>query len=245
MASAVSFPISNVQKAELVTFARIADREARSDLSLGFIRDEDDYTSNFTGALRRIINSNSRSGLRATSVLLATSVERRLGCDGCIIISAGGHAKIAAFEAKWPRFSQSHHRWDYSQTSTGLSHFSDQLDRQRRHSGLLAIFEMFYCEYPFKAQPAYLHDEFSSCVWHDVAKAFDHKRRSSPAPWTQAELQALLTGGSLDVGQVLEAVCNCSAGQPIFMPAGPELIAREFGLSGHVLFVEADWPEKP
>jgi hypothetical protein len=44
---------------ELCKFAYLADKEARSDLFRGFIRDENDYTSNFTGALRRIINSNS------------------------------------------------------------------------------------------------------------------------------------------------------------------------------------------
>lgn len=48
---------------ELCWFAYTADKEARSDLVRDYLRNEDDYTFNFTGALRRITNSNSKMGL--------------------------------------------------------------------------------------------------------------------------------------------------------------------------------------
>jgi hypothetical protein len=140
---------------ELAGFARIADKEARSDLILRFIKDENDYTSNFTGALRRIINSNSRSGLSATSFLLSHIEERQTGDHPALIVSKANRSKIAVFEGKWPRFATSGYNRDYAQTATGLSHFSDQLDRQKAWSGTFAIFEMFYCEFPFRAQPAF------------------------------------------------------------------------------------------
>src|SRR6185437_2725485 len=107
-------------------FSYYADKEARSDLIAGVIRDEDDYTSNFTGALRRNINSHSQTGLRATSYMLSTTEERRSGCDATIILSTNGMDKVALFEAKLPRLANGAGVWDYPQTSTGLSHFSDQ-----------------------------------------------------------------------------------------------------------------------
>jgi hypothetical protein len=123
---------SEAQTRELVTFAYFADKEARSDLICNLIRDEDDYTSNLTGALRRNINSHSTSGLRATSHMLSTSQERRSGCDATVILTANGFTKVALFEAKLPRLTSGTSVWDYPQTASGLSHFSDQLDRQAK-----------------------------------------------------------------------------------------------------------------
>ena len=70
-----------------------------------------------------------------------------MGCDAAIIICSNGQSKIAVFEAKWPRLATKNYQWDYYQTSKGLSHFSDQLERQKRYNGTLAVFEMFYCEF--------------------------------------------------------------------------------------------------
>ncbi|MBT43626.1 MAG: hypothetical protein CMF12_14035 [Idiomarina sp.] len=56
------FKLNPVQILELCHFTMISDREIRSDLSIGMISDENDYTSNFTGTLRRNINSYSRTG---------------------------------------------------------------------------------------------------------------------------------------------------------------------------------------
>jgi len=229
--------MSNPQVAELCNFAHTADKEARSDLAGGFIRDEDDYTSNFTGALRRIINSNSTTGLSATSFLLGTSVERSMGCDAAVIVRSNGQVKIATFEAKLPRFTDPYHRWDYAQTSSGLSHFSDQLERQKRFAGTLAVFEMFYCEAPFNKQPPHMQSEASSCVWHSDAIRFDSCRSASRPPWTQNELSTMLKAGNCGIDSILRAVCECRSGEPISMPEDPTLVAREFGLSGHVLFV--------
>jgi hypothetical protein len=154
------FNLTSLQIKEFARFAYLSDCEIRSDLILGMIKDEDDYTSNFTGTLRRKINANSRkTGIKATSYLLPSPIEQSIGCDATIIIQSNGYIKIALFEAKWPRFSKSY-RWDYKQTSTGLSHYSDQLDRQALQSSDFAIFEMFYCEYPFGTQPNYMQKKF-------------------------------------------------------------------------------------
>ena len=132
--------MSSSQIGELSRFAYLADKEIRSDLILGFIKNENDYTSNFTGNLRRIINSHSRTGLSATSLLLGSSEEQRLCCDATIPIQSNGNIKVVIFKAKWPRLASPGYRWDYPKTATGISHFSDQLDRQSKKIGMLAIF---------------------------------------------------------------------------------------------------------
>lgn len=227
-----------IQIAELCYFATLSDIEIRSDLCRGYIKNENDYTSNFTGAFRRNINSYTKTGLTATSMLLDSNHEKQLGCDATIIISSNGQSKIAIFEAKWPRLSEPHYRWDYPQTSTGLSHYTDQLNRQKRHNGSLAIFEMFYCEFhPYK-QPSYMQDEVSSCVWHDDAVSFNNSRPNSDDIWSQADLIAMLTKGNIEISSIVEAICKCEAGQP-FQMDDPTLIASEFRLPGNILFIQA------
>jgi hypothetical protein len=224
---------------ELCKFAVWADREARSDLSIGQIKNENDYTSNFTGALRRIINSNSRTGLLATSHLLGKSDENVFGCDAAIVISSGPEVKIALLEAKWPRLKSSSYRWDFAQSSAGLSHFSDQLNRQHKHNGRFAIFEIFYCEWPFKKQPFFMQDDVSSCVWHDSAYNFDKLRPNCPQIWSRTELKDLLKQGTLRIDEILEGLCECRVGEKLQRFSSIQLLAEEFNLSGEIIHIES------
>lgn len=233
------FKLSPQQTHELKHFAYISDKEIRSDLCRNFITNENDYTSNFTGALRRNINSYTKTGLQATSYLLASTQEQQMGCDAAIIICSNNQSKIAVFEAKWPRLATNNYQWDYPQTSTGLSHFSDQLDRQKRHNSNLAIFEMFYCEFMPFSQPSYMQDEVSSCVWHNDALNFKNKRRNPDAVWNQADLISMLKAGNIDISAIVEQVCLCQAGAPISM-SDPESIAQEFALPSNILFIQAN-----
>jgi hypothetical protein len=227
------------QTVELCSFAYTADREARSDLVRGYISAEDDYTSNFTGALRRIINSNSRTGLSATSFMVSPSIERRTGCDGAIILSTAGRSKIALFEAKLPLLGTSK-RWDYEQTATGLSHYSDQLKRQAAQTSRFAIFEMFYCDDPFTVQPPYMPNEVSACIWHDDAVTFNSGRKDSDAVWSQQELVTMLQRGTLDIREILTDLCQCKVGIPLSAAMPVEVFAVEMNLEGHILMIEAD-----
>jgi len=230
-------PINQIE--ELCNFALIADKEARSDLSGGYIVSENDYTSNFTGALRRIINTNSTTGLSASSHLLSPVDERLSGCDATIFITSNDHFKIATFEAKYPRISNLNYTWDYAQTSTGLSHFSDQLERQKRFAGLHAIFEMFYCEFPFGAQPSYMQKEVSSCVWHEDAVQFDAARAKPKQVWSSNDLMNLLNGGNHQIDHILREVCSCSRGKAKKLFGDLPTIAREFSIYGSILHISA------
>jgi hypothetical protein len=224
---------------ELARLASLSDREVRSDLAIGAIKDENDYTSNFTGAFRRNINSYSRSGLIATSFLLPHAEEREVGADAAIILTRGNESKVAVFEAKWPRFSKRGYAWDYDQTATGLSHFSDQLERQKRWQKTVAVFEMFYAEHRFGKQPPYLNGNGSSCIWHADAEAFRMGRQDPDAVWTQGELQKLLLTKSISIGDVMMEFGRCNQGSSIPMTE-PLKIGREFRLHSELLAIKAD-----
>lgn len=224
---------------ELAYLAYNSDREIRGELAIGAIKDENDYTSNFTGALRRNINSYSRSGLSATSFLLQHEVEREVGADAAIILTRGNQSKVAIFEAKWPRFATSGYRWDYQQTASGLSHFSDQLDRQKRWCEVFAVFEMFYSEHPPGTKLPYLVDQGSSCIWHGDIELFRSRRPNPNAVWNQNELQILLSSKKVNIAKVMIEFGQCNVGRPINMRA-PEEIGVEFRLPKNLLVIRAD-----
>ena len=224
---------------ELCHFCRLSDKEIRSDLILGLIASENDYTSNFTGALRRNINSYSQTGLRATSYVLPPHEEKATGCDAAIIICNGGVGKILLIEGKWPRLSMAGHKWDWKQTSSGLSHYSDQLNRQSNHIHRYAIAEMFYDEHPFGSSPSYMQPNGSACLWHRDAVAFDSSRPGSPNVWSQTELISMLSTGTHDISHIVEQVCLCVEGVRMGLPDVPRFDILDYPLPSNLLLVTA------
>lgn len=120
-----------------------SDREVRSDLITGYIANENDYTSNFTGTLRRKINAMALTGLSATSYVLKPKIERKLGADACIIFANETEFKVCIFEAKWPRLSMHTNHWDSIQKSTGYSHFDEQVEKQKNTQVILLFGKCF------------------------------------------------------------------------------------------------------
>ncbi len=204
--------IANNQITELSQFCYLSDKEVRSDLINGFITSENDYTSNFTSALRRNINTYSSTGLEATSFMLSPKEERATGTDAAIIISNGNTIKVILIEGKWPRLQTPNHYWDSKQTASGLSHFSNQLDRQKIYAKKYAIVEMFYDEHPFFSKYP-MQREVSACIWHQDAMTHDQQRNSYPNVWSQQDLISMLTNqGTLSISDVVTEVCLCRAG---------------------------------
>jgi hypothetical protein len=192
-----------------------ADKLTRADLSSGVIVTENDYTSNFTAALRREVTARSIPGLKARIQVLSPSVERGNGVDGCIILSNSREFKVGMFEAKWPRLSSKINSWDSLQRSTGRSHFDDQIARQKfaaEHG--VAVWEMFYSEHSFGEQPSFMQSEGSSCVWHKFASEASLMRAGANRPWTDGELEALLRSNSTDTASIIREICECKQGTP-------------------------------
>lgn len=235
------------QARELAFFAEISDREVQTDLVAGYIANENDYTSNFTGTLRRNINAHSKTGLTATSYVLPRMDEKVMGCDAAIVLARGDRAKVLLIEAKWPRLSALGHQWDWRQTAAGQSHFSDQLDRQSHFAGRYAIIEMFYNEQVAGAQAKGMRSARSSCVWHGNAIKFDQSRTNYPNVWSQAELLQMLQLGTLSIGMVVTDLAACQQGTVMTLPLGnvPRLNLSDYPLPPNVLVVTAEGPAEP
>jgi hypothetical protein len=217
------FPVPLIN--QIQDCAEWADRLCRTDLIEGVIVSENDYTSNFTSAFRREINSRGIPGLKATIQVLNPSAERSLGADACIIFENDREFKASIFEAKWPRLSTHVNCWDSKQKLTGMSHFHDQLTRQHMQRQYTAVWEMFYLEHPFGRQPPYLPNEVSACVWHDNAFAASGVRPNLTEPWTDDDLTQLLKLHCLTIADVVGQICSCQRGIP--MPLG--LYQKAFG----------------
>ncbi|MEH0166712.1 hypothetical protein [Roseateles microcysteis] len=200
---------------QIVNCAHWADKLVRADLIEGIIVSENDYTSNFTSALRREIDARAIPGLRAKIQVLNPSAERELGADACVILQNQSHFKASIFEAKWPRLSTHVNTWDSRQKSTGESHFQSQLLRQRMQRHNTAIWEMFYCEFPFSKQPSYMPGEGSACVWHEDAFRTAAVRLDPHDPWTDDELMALLEAHGIAIADIFAALCECTKGKAL------------------------------
>ncbi len=193
-----------------------ADRSIRSELSIGLIAGENDYTSNFTAEFRRQVNAKAMKGLTAISYKVNGSIERKTGTDACIILSNHTEAKMCLFEAKLPRLSTKVNAWDSIQKSTSQSHFSSQLQRQRRYKPNFVIWEMFYCDEDFEKQPAPFLNYVSSCITHDEAINYDLSRTNKNAAWTDSELIDMHNKSKIyQVDELIELVCVCNMGTPI------------------------------
>lgn len=219
---------------QIASCAKWADRLVRSDLISGFVVSENDYTSNFTSALRREVNSRNLPGISAHSQVLTPRVERKTGTDGCIIFRNTNHFKVGLFEAKWPRLSTHINYWDSIQKSTGKSHFDSQLDRQSSLTSY-AVWEMFYCEEPY-GQNQLFPQYGSSCVWHSDAFVASSARNQT-VPWDDTELTTLLTANGTDIEHVVESILECKKGRryPVDSLEGH---LRELGIKGKVLVID-------
>lgn len=190
-----------------------ADRTVRADLIAGLISGENDYTSNLTATIRRQINARAVPKLSATSYVLKPIVERSVGADACIVLASEREFKICLFEAKWPRLSTHNNYWDSVQKNRRVSHYDDQLHKQQRVSSIFAVWEMFYCEFPYGKQPSFMPSHVSACVWqHDAIRA-SQERPGNDNPWTDQELEDLLRNASSQVDHLIREVCLCHHGQ--------------------------------
>lgn len=233
----MAFKLSEKKIQAIAQSAYIADREIRLDFHKGNVADEDNYTSLFTGTLRRILNTHPGADISVESFKLKGSMEQKTGCDATIIIRQGALCKIALFEAKWPIEKSKPRRWDYAQTSTGLSHFTDQLRRQSNVVGNFAIFEMFYSDDDFNCQKDFMNDETSTCVWHEDTLKYCLSRTDPDSFWKLKDLEALLKTNRLNIAQILEAICRCLKGKPLKY-FDPHKMIEEYGFPPDVTVID-------
>ncbi|RUR96868.1 hypothetical protein [Pectobacterium polaris] len=195
----------------------IADMEVRQDFYNGFIVDENDYTSNLTSHIRRIINAALPLNFYTHSQKLPPSQERSWGADAMVVLIDHDTklGKISFFEAKVDRAN-----WDYLQKSSSLSHFSTQLDRQTHAIECgYAVWEQFYSKESIRT-PSKGHRDprGSSCIIHALAA---NLRQPLPNAiiWKDADVDSLCktqTESSLPItmGEMIRMICECRYGTP-------------------------------
>lgn len=192
------------------------DGDCRLNLNNGVIADERDYVSNLTKGIRDHWNFNGLPNF-LHSQTLPRSQESTFGCDAMIVIRHNGEAKVCLFEAKWPRLSLNSYNWDSIQKKSNISHFSDQLLRQRQWSQEAAIWELFIHEHAYGEQPRGFETWASTCVWHFEALPFDTTYRNAKEIWTHDDLTDLVTDHvrtkPKTLQTVIEQACRCSRGQ--------------------------------
>lgn len=190
------------------------DHRCRLDLGKGVVVSERDYVSNLTKGIRDFWNYRKLPCF-VHSQTLSTQHEGRFGCDAMIVVKHNNAVRICLFEAKWIRCDKS---WDSFQGKSGISHFSDQLQRQSKWRKQAAIWEFFILGQKLGDEPPYFDSWASTCIWHKDTYQFDKTYRSSTSLWKNSELEELVRsspGRQKNLRSMLQFVCQSRNGTHI------------------------------
>jgi len=201
----------NFRIADIVAYhcARV-DNECREELRNGTLVSERDYVTALATRMRIAFARNPHLNCHAQTI--DPQSENQYGVDGIIVFRSADKIKAGLFEAKRPQVTKNNHGWDYL-SSRNISHFSEQIEKQRIWNGQLALWEMFFNEAPngFQSPP---YDSFgSSCVWHDNAFDFMHTESLIFRPWTTDKLKKHLKVNGINFYSVIYDIISCRAGQ--------------------------------
>lgn len=185
------------------------DTECREELRNGNLVSERDYVTALTTMMR--IELSHHLPLNCHAQTITPQNENQFGVDGIIVFRSEDKIKAGLFEAKRTQVFQNNHSWDYL-SSRNISHFSEQIEKQRVWDGQLALWEMFFNEGPngFQSPP---YDFFgSSCVWHENAHRFMHNENLIVKPWTTDKLKKLLQVNGINFYSVIYDMISCRSG---------------------------------
>jgi hypothetical protein len=198
-----------------------ADRATRHDLSEGTVVSERDYMSTLSTRIRDAWLPAGKA--YAYSKTLPGDVEQALGCDTLIMIHDDDGAKLCLIEAKWPRVAtKPSHRWDKLQkikgTAKQVSHFSDQLSRQRKVLPDAFVAEMFLLESRPGTKSSLLDDFGATFVPHKQAWEFDAIHRQKHLSWSNQDFWELIGFSrkkTLNLHDLMYGLASCQLGQPL------------------------------
>jgi hypothetical protein len=199
----------------IASMAYAEDRSCRLDLSKGVVVNERDYVSNLTRGIRDFWRYRGLPSF-AHSQTLSPHYEGKFGCDAMIVVRHKDAARVCLFEAKWIRFDKP---WDSFQKKSGISHFSDQLQRQSQWTEHTAIWELFIVGQKPRKQPPHFDPWASTCIWHKDTYEFDKTWRSSASLWKDSELEKLvrsISGKQKNLMAMLQGACQSKKGN--YMP---------------------------
>lgn len=186
------------------------DLICRKELERGILVSERDYVTALTTRIRDEISRNMN--LQCHAQTLRPRIENENGVDGIIVFKSGNEIKAGIFEAKRPQVLKRNHPWDYL-SSRKVSHFSEQIENQRKWKGQLAIWEMFFNE-GAKGIESPPFDFFgSSCVWNENAYNFMNLQGLIFNCWNTAKLKQLLNADCVSFYSIIFDIISCKAGK--------------------------------
>lgn len=199
------------------------DIQCREELRNGVIVSERDYVSTLSTRIR------DRIGLEFScyAQTLRQGIETENGVDGLIMFKFINEIKIGWYEAKWPRVTEADYRWDRVPTGHDMSHFSEQILKQNRWSGTLALWEMFFNDGTdgFESPP---YQNFgSSCVWHENAFDFMLREGIFFNRWTTEDLKQMLQLNCINFYTVIYEMLCCKRGKKIKVAPGQKSVRLE------------------
>jgi hypothetical protein len=199
----------NFKIADLVAyhFMKI-DYRCREDLQRGRIVSERDYVSTFATRVRDSLTPH----FQCHSQTVRPQTETENGVDGIIVFKLDNLIKIGLFEAKRPQFTHSNLRWDVL-SSRNVSHFTEQIENQRKWKNIFAIWEVFINETPDGNLSPILEPYGSSCVWNDKAFSFANRERLYPNKWTTPKLKDLLSESGISLYSIIYDIISCKQGK--------------------------------
>lgn len=193
---------------------------------MGRIAGERDYLSRWITFLEYPKAITSRRDLkdirvRFVSNTLPKPAEEHFGCDVCIIFRYKSFIKLLFIEGKYPRFN-SDQRWDSLQPKEdNKSHFSDQIDRQKRASGVNAsVLEMFINDDPLEVTKGKCDPKGSSFVTYDIARTHKRSMRPENRLWTDEDALKLIdkqyrATGNVSIRHFITKLLRCTVGRRI------------------------------
>jgi len=194
------------------------DKRCRGELHRGYIVSERDYVSALSTRIRDEVRT--QFGISCHSQTVSPRLEKKYGVDGIIVFKCGNEVKVGLFEAKRPQIYNAHkpaiinnYQWDQLTAGGMTSHFSKQIQKQRKWLGVLALWEMFFNDGPIGFASPPFDSDGSSCVWHDSAYSFMNTNGSMFRPWaTTPDLQNLLKVDCVNFHSIIRGLLICNAG---------------------------------
>lgn len=189
-----------------------ADMECRKRFHENKIVNENDYTSQLMLMIEIEMNKLNLPGLDLNihSQVLPNGIEQKYGVDACIILTdkVKNKSKICLFEAKIIKKD-----WDYYQGKTKDSHFSLQLEKQKKIKNKYAIWEQFYNSDEVGNSDNGLSTYGSTCIWQNHAYEYKENYLNTTI-WKLGDIYNLAKKDKKnDIGEFILLVCKCVEGK--------------------------------
>lgn len=202
----------NFRVADLIAIMCLeADVDCRAELRKRKIVKEADYVTTFSTRVRDRLGSM----LPCHGQTLKPTSEQKHGADGVILFQHESEIKVGWYEAKWPRFTQNNYKWDEVYKGHTVTHFTEQIFKQRKWKDTVALWEMFFNEADDGHDSPPLEYFGSSCVTHDNAYDFLRNNGIVHRAWTMADLKKLLAINGTNIYSIVYDIISCRQGKKL------------------------------